>query len=313
MNNKQVANGVELWRNSEQLTIPQYRLERGRIFTFNDMRQFFAHSFVECSRRLESLEVFLDNLLKDEEFESSLMVQTSEETARWLEIKTHIWILLSNATSSLHLIGLDAAETQAQRLADLFDLTENSLSIPDFSLVRQWVKDLKFWTDKGMEGQAFVHLNPVEMKEFWEGRRLAEELQSKIPAAFYDFEEATKCLALERSTACALHLMRVIDTTLNVLGLPLAVDTATCPSWHSFLHKLHTALNTKYGTTGQDGWWKHNEFYRDTMPQLYAIKNAWRNPSFHAAAKYTEEEAREIFDSVKAFVRRLAAKMPITL
>ena len=39
---------------------------------------------------------------------------------------------------------------------------------------------------------------------------------------------------------------------------------------------------------------------------LDAVKNPWRNATMHPANKYTEEEARHIFDAVRGFMMRLA-------
>ena len=43
---------------------------------------------------------------------------------------------------------------------------------------------------------------------------------------------------------------------------------------------------------------------------LYHVKQAWRNDTMHPKATYTEEEAREVFDAMKAFMRHLATMLP---
>jgi uncharacterized protein YwgA len=43
---------------------------------------------------------------------------------------------------------------------------------------------------------------------------------------------------------------------------------------------------------------------------LYHVKQAWRNETMHPKATYTEEEAREVFDAMKAFSRHLASMRP---
>jgi DNA topoisomerase IA len=40
-----------------------------------------------------------------------------------------------------------------------------------------------------------------------------------------------------------------------------------------------------------------------------AVKDAWRNATMHVENKYTEEEARRIYDAVRGFMMKLASRM----
>jgi len=44
----------------------------------------------------------------------------------------------------------------------------------------------------------------------------------------------------------------------------------------------------------------------EAATQFRFIKNAWRNHAMHARATYDETQAREIYNSVGAFLRQLA-------
>ena len=39
---------------------------------------------------------------------------------------------------------------------------------------------------------------------------------------------------------------------------------------------------------------------------LYAVKEAWRNDVMHPKQTYTQDQASEVYDSTKAFIRQLA-------
>ena len=39
---------------------------------------------------------------------------------------------------------------------------------------------------------------------------------------------------------------------------------------------------------------------------LYHVKEAWRNTTMHPGQKYTDDEAREILEAVKTFIKQLS-------
>lgn len=126
------------------------------------------------------------------------------------------------------------------------------------------------------------------------------EVDNKFPDAIYDIAEAGKCLALNRSTAVVCHLMRVVETGVKTLATKLSTAIDTNAPWGAILvqtdaeiRKLKTA-----GTAVDD--------FEGISASLHAVKDAWRNPAMHSKAKYTEEEAEEIFNASRTFMRRLA-------
>jgi hypothetical protein len=47
-------------------------------------------------------------------------------------------------------------------------------------------------------------------------------------------------------------------------------------------------------------------FYRDLTGDLLLVKQAWRNPTMHIDRKYGVDEAEQILNAAKIFMKRLA-------
>jgi len=123
-----------------------------------------------------------------------------------------------------------------------------------------------------------------------------------FPSAIYDIEEASKCLALGRGTACVFHLMRALELALRVLMVDMGepFDPVKDNDWTKMLAKC----NQHVGGAG-----RKQDFYRDSVTMLTTVKHSWRNPTMHPKNVYTEEEALDIWNSVRVFMRHLATDL----
>jgi hypothetical protein len=93
----------------------------------------------------------------------------------------------------------------------------------------------------------------------------------KLPNTAEDISEAGQCLALNRPTACVFHLMRVMETGVQVFGDRLGVELTTEKNWHDILeavNKAIKALDQKDLVT---------KAYAGISSNLYNVKLAWRN------------------------------------
>lgn len=136
------------------------------------------------------------------------------------------------------------------------------------------------------------------------GRSVAE----RFPLAATDIEEAGKCLALDRGTACVFHLMRVMEVGLrhlaNELGIPYA------PSWESYINQINTRIAEKHKKKGIR--WKRDEpYFKEIAGDLLTVKVAWRNPTMHVVRRYTPEEAEQVFAAVRSLMQRIATKVTL--
>ena len=126
-----------------------------------------------------------------------------------------------------------------------------------------------------------------------------------FPSASRDMEDAGKCLAYGAGTATVFHLMRIMEAGLKKFGARLGIPYA--PSWDSYLKQLDTKFSEDYRQKSAE-WKKDEPFYRDVAGDLQLVKFVWRNPTMHIVRSYTQDEAREVFSAVMAFMNRLALK-----
>lgn len=146
----------------------------------------------------------------------------------------------------------------------------------------------------------------------------------RFPSASFDIEEASKCFALARYTACVMHLQKVMETgliaffrRLRLLGLIEEMGKKK-PNWGNFLTPVREEIrerskNDKDPTKkDKSKKWKsaaQKEFCEDVHPFLEAVRTAWRNSSMHAGSKYDEEVSEHIYSAVKGFMCFLASHL----
>lgn len=134
------------------------------------------------------------------------------------------------------------------------------------------------------------------------GPRVAE----RLPKATIDIEEAAKCLALGRGTACVFHLMRTMEVGLKAIAFELGIPYA--PSWESYIRQIQDKLDIAHKKKARK--WKAQEpFFRDVLAHLHAVKVAWRNPTMHIVNHYTPEQAESVFNAVRGFLQHLAENL----
>jgi hypothetical protein len=122
-----------------------------------------------------------------------------------------------------------------------------------------------------------------------------------------DIEEAAKCLALDRGTACVFHLMRVVEVGLDALAKRLRIKPQR--NWGAYLRLISERLDEKKAPLPV--WVKRNEpFFLEAAICIKGVKTVWRNPCVHRIEKaYTPNQAEDIFDEVKKLMLHLATNL----
>jgi hypothetical protein len=117
----------------------------------------------------------------------------------------------------------------------------------------------------------------------------------------FDVGEAGKCYALGRHTACVMHLMRVLEEGLKAFARHCGVTwTADVHSWDTIIRRINERIRTIPGERKAD-----QQRLSEISAHLRLAKDAWRDYVMHKPVEYGEETARDIFASVKAFMRDL--------
>jgi hypothetical protein len=137
------------------------------------------------------------------------------------------------------------------------------------------------------------------------------EVSAKFPSISYEVQEAGKCLAFERSTASAFHSIRCLEAAIRAMSRCLDIPDPTKASdrsWFKTLEAIKKELQHRWPTTGSkmsgDG-----RFFEEAYAALAAMQNPWRNATMHLDQIYTEEAARDLFNVVGGFMRRIAARI----
>ncbi len=159
------------------------------------------------------------------------------------------------------------------------------------------------FTDE-LENTLLFHI-PTDKQQFLENARkeMGEGIIEKFPEIMFDIEEAGKCLALERGTACVFHLMRIMEAGLRAVAGKLGIDVLANRTWDAMLKKIKLANEQQHS---RDEW---TDFYTEIVAKGYAVKDAWRNNTMHIENKYTLEEAEDIFRAVRGFFRHISTRL----
>ena len=142
-----------------------------------------------------------------------------------------------------------------------------------------------------------------------------DEVFDNLPEANYDIEEAGKCFALGRNTACVMHLMRALEVSLKAVGhgvgLPNAVELAR-NNWTTALKAIGDQIGVNDKAANPAWTPEKSTFFKDVRAQLFAVKVAWRDTSMHLEKKYDEKDAKRIYDAAKNFMEHLAEHLDQT-
>jgi flagellin-specific chaperone FliS len=257
------------------------------IVTLLGMLRHYASDYVYILRLLEmckSVTVFAASFPQERRLEK---LQDDRDTIKEISV-------------TCQKMDMPLSVIQCDRAINIIDL---ALSVSDVGLQLEQMKELQQRIDTLSEiildelsTKLFYFVSP-DLAEFYEINQFSHEVTDRFSGAVYDMEEAGKCLSLGRYTACAFHLMRVVECGLLEFKSFLTIDK-NCPSWDSILKALNAHIGSLPSTHEQ-------EKYRKIVSRVYAIKDAWRNPTMHVEYKYNDEEALEVFDATKNFMKVL--------
>lgn len=127
-----------------------------------------------------------------------------------------------------------------------------------------------------------------------------QEVEAKFPAMSEDIAEASKCLALNRSTSAVFHLMRVMEVGVRRFGNALDVELVDEKNWQNILDEINKKIRA------MDHKQQKTKAFAEAASHLYNVKVAWRNETMHPKQTYSPDEAEAIFSNSHTFIRDLA-------
>jgi hypothetical protein len=131
----------------------------------------------------------------------------------------------------------------------------------------------------------------------------------------FDVEEATKCFATERYTACVFHLMRVVESAVLELQIFLKEKDLKA-HFGSVIQKLENLVQKSKYDDVPAYLQSYLPFMRDALPQLHAVKDSWRNKVAHLDNRiiptetFTEELASGVYSATLLLMNKLSIGLP---
>ena len=246
------------------------------------MLRFYADKFVNLLNLLNLIE----GLLSSEQFYT---VETNPPFSA---------NQLKELMGHLDALGLKVSKRKAEQLHLLMSNPDPKMTV----LAKRYCEDLRERIEHELEGKVlFVVSSRTELLD-QSTPLFGIQVFDAFPSASDDIAEAAACLALGRSTACVMHLMRAAEVGLKSLGAALSVGAQN--DWGSYLREIEKAMAAKAKTSGKRS--HQEQFYAEAAASFDHLKRAWRNPSMHVEKTYSAERAEAIFNAVRSFMQHLA-------
>ena len=264
-----------------------------RVVILWDMLRFYADRFVKVINGLHLVEVMMaqpESFLKNE----GLVTFYADEVKQLHG----------------HLEELNLAVSSKKALLLYLVLTSSSNDSPAAAgqVIKQYSEDLRERIADELEGKTFLHVSD-RAGMLSDPLPFGGAVDKAFPSAQYDILEAGRCLVLKRSTACVVHLMRLLEVGLSSLATALDVNH-TDENWKNILDRIQKEIGSRDKATHGEKWKNEDEpFFSGAASHFLLIKNAWRNHAMHGRDKYTEEQAEEIYGSVRSFMRHLSERL----
>jgi len=188
--------------------------------------------------------------------------------------------------------------------------TPRSIAFPSLVASRyfSFTQELSRHLEYELYGKLLMIL-PSNKVGYFDGSKevLSEEARNAFFSAEYEMDEAGKCFALARYTACVFHAMRALEPGLKALGADLDLSVET--NWNKALDQIEKEIRSRSTKTHGPAWKDDEPFYAEAATHFRFIKNAWRNHTAHLKERYDEERAESVLRHVGEFLRDIANRL----
>jgi hypothetical protein len=256
-----------------------------RIWSLIDMLRFLAEDFCRASSLIGQLFSQVN----------SGVVPVSNS---WGAIASE----LGNLERLCERLGLQSTLAQIKRVKETLFNGSNNVNYANFA---RDVMEVQIRLMDELEARTLFLMSADEARYFSDNQ-FAPRVGERFPDAIFDMDEAGKCYATERPTACVFHLMRVTEFGLHAIGRLLNMSDPR-PNWEPIIAKIDSELKAPYEKRQFKG---SADLLANASTHLHAVKVAWRNRAMHVDTKHTMEEAREIYSATCGLMRYLAENLP---
>jgi hypothetical protein len=260
---------------------------------------FQAYKFVSLWEMLEFYAtgfVMIMDFLADLKNNQTFFNDQAWTTEEWGKQRTKIHKVLDYHQKSFLEMGLVHSAKRAQKLLALID-SENVHKNHD--KIKRQIEDLnEMFVDELRERKLFI-VKPDHAKFYRMGSSfIGGNLLAKFSDLREDANEAAACFALSRYTACAFHLMRIMEHTVHKFAGQLDVTFDTnIDTMGDILAKIQKKVNEWDKELQRPGTKKRK--YNACCASMRGLVSR-RNDIMHVREFYTEERVTDLVGAVKA-------------
>lgn len=180
---------------------------------------------------------------------------------------------------------------------------EDTLSKEQVSEIRRLASALRPTFDAEAAGLSAYILTekryPLESLTADPWKLFAEHVKLRLAdVAVLDIEEAAKCIAFQRSTAAAFHLMRATESTLKEFYCHNVKRNRSDLMWGPMISSLRSRKGIHSGAL---------------IDHLDNLRRNFRNPTQHPEKIYDLTEVQDLFGVCIDVINRMTSTMPVRL
>jgi len=213
---------------------------------------------------------------------------------------------LNNLSEQLKKMRLRLSLKKADYIRNIVSGDRVSIHLSDASLasmVKLALKELRERIKEELEERKLYCIDPFYTEIINQSATpFGDKVASVLPNASSDLSDASLCLAMSRYTACVFHLMRAMEHSVKRLGEKLEVTVIdkhnTDLEWGPIISNINDVLNKIPKGDHKNKW-------AAVASLLHYVRIAWRNSTMHPKNTYTEDEARDVYNSCKSFMSSL--------
>ena len=203
--------------------------------------------------------------------------------------------------------GADDVADRADAIVSKWIDANPSIDDPKIASIVTLVSELIGTVQKRLLDDLYFRIEPRH-RPFYDQLLLTKEAEIAFPSSVRDAVEAGRCFALDRWTACVLHLMRALEFPVTALAKALNLSMYS-PNWEQILNEAEREIRKITPATHGTNWKEDEQFYSEAALHFRFIKNAWRNYAVHGHDTYDRHEAYEILTHVRSFMDHLALRL----
>lgn len=226
---------------------------------------------------------------------SLFMMHECFKARKWPAIAVCLY-LQSTISKECNEAGLNDVSSKLERLRN--DIVGNLI---DSSTVESTLFHIMNTALDHSRKLMLFHVDSAHIDKYNNDELFGSEVNLIFPGAAQDIKEAGNCYALGQPTACVLHLMRALESSLNTLAQVVpGFKLGTKDTMGAIVKQLRSLLLNIPDKTVID-----NELHRkisEAALHFNDIIKSTRNKAMHSGSFYSMEQASSALESAKWFM-----------